>query len=138
MRAKVFLVAIFSLLMSGCASVRGLEQGLPLLEGQHVEQAIAALGYPNDTQNVDDNIIYIWHYSYRAVSVMPVTTSTKGTVGGDAVSTESTTYTTKSSQLSCTLRIITTPERIVKTSDFHGPPAPCSEYSDRLIEYFRL
>lgn len=138
MKAKVFSIAVFALCLSSCASIQGLERGLPLLGGQHIDQAIAALGYPNDTQKVDDSVIYIWEYDYRAVSVVPVTTSSEGSVGGQEVSVKSTSYTTQSSHLSCTVRVITTPERVVKASDFRGPPAPCSFFSDKLIEYFDL
>jgi uncharacterized protein YceK len=138
MKGLTFAILTGSIFLAGCASVHGLQEGLPYLEGRSIGDAIEILGFPDSQEQMDEHYIYTWESTVTLSGVAPVTSETKGTVGGDSVSASTTTYEAYGYDHDCRVRIITNSSRTIESWDWRGRPAACHRYSELLAEAFAL
>jgi hypothetical protein len=102
-----------------------MNDNLDRLSGRSVETVVDALGYPDSTANVGDDVVYIYGNSGSATSFMSQYDYQSGAIN----------LVPYSIGWNCNLKIVTENDR-VKHWEYKGDYEGCRPYMERLAEYF--
>lgn len=134
------MLAVMILALSACAS--RLEQGLPLLQGRSIDQAIAYLGHPHGETMVAGRKVYSWYDEY-AITSYDDDFSPHGGLGlgfgshrgvgmGMGFGIPFGPGYRRTDVYRCTVRAITDQRGIIVETDYTGSQASCQKFGNRI------
>lgn len=134
MKIKALLPTIALTTLVGCVNFEALEMDLHQLTGKDKSAAFDALGYPDNQYTIDDKTVFTWSSSETRSATIPQTTTNASLVNGQAVWTKSTSSTTTTGVLHCTVKIITDSTGVIEENNITGNNG-CKKYAYRLKTY---
>lgn len=134
---RSILSATLGVVLTGCATMGQLEEGLAQLVGLPEQEAFKALGYPDAKEQFGSDIVYFWGQTRSTIIFMPQTSSTISYVGNTPIYGTTTTTQAVPVQYSCTIKGITGSDGIIKTWEHNGSAGGCEPYIDRVKAYFK-
>jgi hypothetical protein len=135
MKLKDLTLVPVVLCVNACAS-NALQEGLPQLVNEPVEQAFHMLGLPNQRIETGSLILYVWDTSFDATIPVSQTSSTllTGSIGTDGVygafATSRMAY--MPVQYRCQIRLLVDSSNVVRHWEYVGDPDGCRKYVGRL------
>lgn len=130
MNAAIKLLPI--LLICACASPVG--PGLQTLEGKNIRAAIDYLGYPDRTQEMLGDTLYIWRSGGTYTDTYPITSYDEGHFEVDGkrgrYDTQNTTYVQETYTYSCTIKMAVNEADIIKHTQAISTGGGCSRYNE--------
>jgi hypothetical protein len=130
-----WILPLLMVLLSGCA-ISTLKEGLPLLVGQTLDDAVDIFGLPDSSMQMGDRTIYVWGSS-QSFS-MPVTTLNTSTTTGSVGSAPAygTTTSTSTSYVpvnyTCSIKLSVNTENRITHWDFKGNEGGCYSYANKI------
>lgn len=128
---RIYLALLVLPILSACAS-SPVGPGLQALQGKNIRTAIDHLGYPDYEQEIVGDKVYTWSTREIVTDVYPVATHHGRRGGGYRYVPDTYTY-------SCTIKIITDQNDVIKTSQAASRSGGCSTYNrafDRILEQY--
>lgn len=135
-----YLSFIASLLFLSACATATLDEGLPKLQGRHIDTAIKYLGLPDNEQQIAGRKVYVWGHQNNGSYIRPVTTPTTYTsyspYGGSYVTYgRNTSYVTESYNYTCTIKVVVNNKDIIQSSEYSGNEGGCQYYADGLNQF---
>lgn len=109
-----------------------MKEHWPKLKGQPIQEAVARFGYPQSEQTILGMKVYTWSTGGTYLSTTPTTAVTSGTMGAVPFTTTTVGYRQTASDVSCEIKIITTPEGIMEKFQYDGNNIACMPYAEAM------
>ena len=130
----LFFVGIF---LTSCSTFEDIDKGLTNLHGQHIDNLIAKIGYPNGQNEVAGRKLYIWDSRQTVSYSMPTTSYSSGNVNaygtyGSAFGTYSGSTTTWVPQVAtyfCTITVEVNQNETIVAAQYGGNIGGCERYA---------
>jgi hypothetical protein len=134
---KAVALCVALLALSSCATFDNIKKGLSKLRGQHIQNAINVLGYPDRERTVAGRKIYSWHNKETGSYVTPHTNYNTGSaynpyLGSTSFNYTTTTYSTENYNHTCTIELVVDSSERIISSQYKGNVGGCQRYANRL------
>ena len=131
---KILFFLVCPIITSACASFGMLDKDLTQMTGSKIEYAFEALGYPDGSYPIGNDIIYVW--GVNGVAMIPTTSYSNvyGNIGTTPVYGNITTSQNSIVPTNCTIKIVTT-NGLISGYDYHGNLLGCERYINALHRY---
>lgn len=133
---KKYIYLFCAALLCGCASFGMFNKDLTQLSGSRIEEAFSALGYPDGSYPVGNQLIYVWGTSGTAVIPTTSYSNVYGNVGMTPYYGNITTYQNSVVSANCTIKIATE-NGMIRGYDYNGNMLGCERYINALHRYMR-
>ncbi|MEZ5919208.1 MAG: hypothetical protein R3D66_04680 [Alphaproteobacteria bacterium] len=123
----------FTLFLSACAAdpFTVMHDHLKPTEGQHIDKAIALIGYPDEEKTIAGKKIYFWRNGGAVALPSTTTSNTRGVIGSTSYSGTTTSLGTSIASISCEIKIVTENDIILKV-EAYGDNYGCRKYSQSI------
>ncbi len=132
-KLTLFLCATW---LCGCASFSMFNKDLTKLTGSKIEYAFEALGYPDGSYPMGNELIYVWGASGTAMIPTTSYSNVYGNVGMTPVYGNITTYQNSIVPTNCTIKIAAF-NGLISGYDYNGNLLGCERYINALHRYIR-
>ena len=120
------------IVLSGCAALDDLQEGLTSLEGVSREELFSALGYPDGQMQIDEHtIVYVWGKEFHTSYGIPTTQHMTGYMGTTPFSMQTTDMQFIPVNYMCSIKYIVK-DGIASQWEYSGNTGGCKSYIERL------
>lgn len=116
--------------VAGCA-VNQLNTRLPSFVGHHVNELVAAWGYPTDAGQFMNDVVFIWDSSQSGVMALPQSATTRALIGTTPLTATTSGLAFVPVTYSCRIQVGTDARGLIKTFHVEGDEG-CQRYASAL------
>lgn len=130
MKITSFLILIPALL-TGCASLMPLEDGLTPFKGQPINHLFSVIGFPDDIELIDNEITYRYQIIRSHTDLVTETERATGLEGQDPLIAKTMMQPTQVN-VECELTVITDTHKTIKRWRYKEAYKGCTPYREKL------
>lgn len=143
-KRSIFILFTSIFLLGACAK-SPIAPGLNALKGENIRTAVSYLGYPDSTQEVLGDTVYIWEHKGTSTDVYPITDydTSDFEVNGQRgrIENRNTSYVSEVYSYSCVIKMAIDERDIIKDARAQSTGGGCRLYNSafqRIVEDYNI